>query len=223
MKVTDKNGKRIGVKRSLLRSFPIVFCFFGEPSQTADLWKEILTYVVTPLWVSLAYFAVFLPCCRTTHDFIFGTFISDIENKDGVSLFKIPNKSIIIVVLTTIALLGWRYFSTSSTVANKPMIDNLKRTQAQIIKFQEVEDASIQLEGDKFTIVIITKNNPSQSMLLAAKASCLLITNMALENSNQEIQSIIMRGFDMKIYHSWETFDNTFTVVKWLSECKVYK
>lgn len=140
-----------------------------------------------------------------------------------MSLFKIPNKSIIIVALATIALLGWRYFSTSSTVDNKPLIDNLKRTQEQIIKFQEVEDASIQLEGDKFTIGIITKDIPSQSMPLAAQASCLLIKNMDLENSNQEIQSIIMRGFDMKIYHYWDIFDNTFSASKWLSECKTYE
>lgn len=90
LKVTDKNGKRIGVIRSLLRSFPIVFCFFGEPSKTADLRQEILTYVVTPLWISLAYFAVFLPCCRTTHDFMFGTFISDIKNKMGCLYLKFP-------------------------------------------------------------------------------------------------------------------------------------
>lgn len=219
LKVVDKSGKRIGIIRSLLRSLPIVICFFGEPAKTPDFWKEAITYLITPLWISLAYFSIFFPCCRTTHDFIFGTAVTDTQNKENSFSYKTSTTSIIVIALISATLLGLRSFSGSSSIADRQLVDKLKKSQEQIEKIKGVEDASIQLEGEKYTIGIITKNNPSESMPLAVRASCLFLENFSFEHSSQQIQVVVMRGFDMKIYHHWDVLDHTFTASKWLTKC----
>jgi uncharacterized RDD family membrane protein YckC len=219
LKVVSKNGQRIGPLRSLMRSFLIVFCFFGESIKIPDVWERVLTYPLIPFLIALIYFAIFGPCCRSIHDIIFGTYVVEAANKEPIRC-KMPFKHLFAVsILSAFFLVSYIIFSMKGDIY-QPLVACLNKTHDQIMLFPNVKEVAIDFDGGKYTIGIQTIDPPLESHKLAVKSACALIKNLKLTDSEQEIETRIMRGYDMEIYHSWEVYENSLSIHDWLGECR---
>ncbi len=219
LKVISINGKKINPIRSLFRSFMIIFIFFDLHITLPAFLNDIMVYVLMPYLVGLIYFAIFLPCNRTLHDFIFGTAVVTIDTNEINKCYISSKEIFAIIVISIILIIPW-YFIGSHKPFDHSIADALKKTQAQILSMPHVKDASIGLEDGKYIISIQTIDPPKESQKLSITAASVLINNFELEDSDEPININVVRGYDLIIYHSWEVDNTSHSVHEWLIQSK---
>ena len=220
IKVVLNSGERIGLARSLLRSFPVVFLFFGKPALESHAWLEVFYHLLTPFLVALVCLAVFSPCCRSMHDIVFQTYVVKADSAE-VTNCRLSRKTLTAIVAISAVLLTLNF--VSPLLLPKPdleIVEAMKAAHADVMALPNVVDASVQIEGGEITVQIQTKGSQSEAPGLARKAACALVQNFHLTESDQSIHSVVAQGFDMKIYRSWLVcYENTLSAKEWLARC----
>jgi uncharacterized RDD family membrane protein YckC len=221
LKVVTDSGRSVGPIRSLLRSILVVCLFFSSPPVFPALSSAPIEYILGILALALIYLSFVGPSGRSVHDFIFGTYVVDSDRKE-IDRCDFPYKhlagiGVIFIMIEIFTRLPFIYPQVDPQWAQ-----NLTTTHAEIVSWNSVLDASIKLEGDKFTIAIQTNGPILEGDRLAARAACALVNSFQLRDSTQPIEVAIMRGFDMRIYHSWEVSMSTHSATEWCARYAKY-
>jgi uncharacterized RDD family membrane protein YckC len=217
LKVVTSKGVRISPLLSLLRSFILIIGFFEEYIRVPYLWEEVLIYIIYPIVIAMLYLMFFSSDGRLIHDYICGTYVVD-KGTSVVSQSKIQYRHLIIIGVISAVLLVGRLFLPSNKDIDKNFVNTMDNAHTQILQLSDVKNASIQFENDNLSIIIETNKSPIECHKLAVISACEIIGDLGLENSNKLIHLIIVRGYDLGIYQSWEKYSNTYSAKEWLSE-----
>jgi len=101
--------------------------------------------------------------------------------------------------------------------------ESINKAYTQIKALPNVQLSGIKIEDNKYTISIQTIKSNIDNHKLAVWAASDLMNSLILNDSSQQIQIIIVYGFDIKIYHSWEKYEKTLSVNDWrIEETKIF-
>lgn len=216
IQLISKDGHRVNPVLSIIRSLSVLVGFFlSEPSIFPESLHKYALNIISAFTVGLIWFLFISPGSRSLHDYLFGTYVVDSDTQEFEVCQLTWRKTLGPIILSILLFVLSEVYSIMDSSVDPGFVSRFEKASSQLEAIPNVRYSGIKIENNEYYVTIQTTKPPVDSVRISILSANVLIKNLELNDSSQQITTTIMYGYEMKIFNSWHYYSMTHSVRDW--------